>query len=77
MYSMHAEPIATDTGTLQIWHALDPDGIALCGRTLSSKITTAPDSRGDREEYCTPCMQAVTSGMALRVTQASLAPRSQ
>jgi hypothetical protein len=78
MYNMRAEPVATDTGTTQLWHALRRDGTALCGRASSSTTTPPPDSEDSGEEYCTPCMQAVAAAAATshgrRVARAPSAP---
>lgn len=48
MYHMRPEHIATAIGTWQLWHAVDDNGNALCGQTLSDKRPHTPG--GTRED---------------------------
>lgn len=66
MYDMRAEPIATETGSAQLWHVLRLDGSALCGRALAARSVPAPDDDDCRDEYCTPCMTAVATAASRR-----------
>ncbi|MEV6655385.1 hypothetical protein [Streptomyces sp. NPDC051219] len=59
MHNMRAEHLATKAGVGLLWHVLDRDGSALCGREMNSKATTTADAAYDREDYCTSCMNAV------------------
>ncbi|WUD77815.1 hypothetical protein OG937_41960 [Streptomyces sp. NBC_00510] len=65
MYDMRAEPIATETGSAQLWHVLRLDGSTLCGRALAGRPVPAPDD-DYRDEYCTPCMTAVATAASRR-----------
>ncbi|MDX2815748.1 hypothetical protein PV410_24820 [Streptomyces sp. PA03-5A] len=71
MYHMRPEHIATEIGTWQLWHAVDDNGNALCGQTLSDKTPHTPGVT--REDYCTTCMHAVGAALASRTrkTQAT------
>jgi hypothetical protein len=59
MYEMRAECVATEGGIGQLWHVLDPDGSALCGRLMGERAKPTPDDLGGSEEYCIPCLRAI------------------
>jgi hypothetical protein len=76
MYEMRAESVATEAGIGQLWHVLDPDGSALCGRPMGERAKPTLDDLGDSEEYCIPCLRAIeaeAAASALRRAGAAVA----
>lgn len=63
MYNMGAEQMSTGNGPGLLWHALDRDGSALCGRLLNGKATATPDGAEGREDYCPACMRDVAAAV--------------
>lgn len=65
MYDMRAEPMASETGSARLWHVLQLDGSALCGRVFAARPVAASDD-DCHDEYCTPCMTAVAAAASRR-----------
>ncbi|WP_327327826.1 hypothetical protein OG735_38800 [Streptomyces sp. NBC_01210] len=59
MYNMRAEHLAAKADGGLLWHVLDRNGRALCGRVMNSKAISTADAAYDRDDYCTSCMNAV------------------
>ncbi|MET7607972.1 hypothetical protein [Streptomyces avermitilis] len=63
MYNMCAEHLATGSGPGLLWHVLNRDDRALCGRALNEKATVIPKGAMEREDYCRRCLNGVAAAV--------------
>jgi hypothetical protein len=63
MYNMCAEHLATGSGPGLLWHVLNRDDRALCGRALNGKATVRPKGAMEREDYCRRCLNGVAAAV--------------
>lgn len=66
MYNMRAEHLATGNSPGLLWHVLNCDGRALCGRPLEGKATVTVGAAMEREDYCRRCMNDAAVAIGAR-----------
>lgn len=63
MYNMCAEHLVTRDGPGLLWHVLNRDDRALCGRPLNGKAAVLQEGAMEREDYCRRCMNDVAAAV--------------